>query len=93
MDPRLLGNVETPVAVLMNSEVANLILSIVGFAVIWTTSIIGGVIWLNTKFRSVERAIYREDERHRKTNDARFNDLLLRVQRLELRVFGFTEAP
>lgn len=77
---------------MISLDTTTLIFTILGFAVLWTSSVIAGMVWLNAKFRNVERAIYREDEKHRTTNDARFNDLLLRVQRLELRVFGFTET-
>lgn len=74
-------------------DTATLVLSILGFGVLWTSSIIGGMVWLNAKFRNVEKAIYREDERHRTRNDAEFEETKLRIQRLELRIFGFTEAP
>lgn len=88
-----MGNVETAIAFLNMYDTATLVLSILGFALIWTTSIIGGVVWLSAKFRIIERAIYREDERHRAKNDAEFEEQRLRIHRLELRVFGFTETP
>lgn len=74
-------------------DTATFVLSLLGFAGLWSASIIGGMIWLNTKFRSLEKSIYREDEKHRQKNDEEFEDHKLRIQRLELRVFGFTETP
>lgn len=51
-----------------------------------------GVLWLTSQFRRIERIIYREMEQHRRVNDARHQDVLRRVQRLELKAFGFTHS-
>lgn len=72
------------------SETATLVLAIIGAVIVWTTSIIGGIIWLTGKFRGLERALYRETDKHRRENDALFTNHLVRIQRLEIKAFGFT---
>ena len=74
----------------MGSADTTLLLSIWSAILIWTCSVTGSVIWLTGKFRHVENLIYKELERHREHNDAQFNNLGTRVQRLELHAFGFT---
>ena len=56
--------------------------------VLWTASVISTVLWLSTKFRSVERLIYSEAAKIMHRN----NQLETRVMRVELKVFGFTHA-
>lgn len=71
-------------------ETADLILTILGAILVWTTSIIGGMIWLNAKFRGVEQTVYREAAKLRHEFDAKHYNLNTRTQRLELRLFGFS---
>lgn len=61
--------------------------------VTYTGSVIGMSLWLANKFRSLEGLIYKELGRVRRLTDVRLEALGLRLQRLELRVFGFTSAP
>ncbi len=74
------------------TEVANLVLAILGAVLVWTTSVIGGMIWLNGKFRNIEKAIYRESEKLRREYDGKFNGHNTRIQRLEIKAFGFTDG-
>lgn len=67
-----------------------LVLAIFGAIMVWTTSVIGGIIWLNTKFRSIETIVYRELEKYRNRYDTHLYANDTRLQRVELRLFGFT---
>ncbi len=61
--------------------------------VVYTSSIIGLVMWLSNKFRAVERIFYRELSGYKARSDHNFLAYGLRIQRLELKAFGFTESP
>lgn len=65
------------------NDVAQLVLAIIGAVIIWTTSIIGGMIWLTNKFRNLEKTIYKEIGRVSYNHDTR-------IQRLEYKAFGFS---
>lgn len=67
-------------------ETATLALAIWAAILTWTVSVISGSVWLNSKFRHMEKTIYREGEKHNKN----LTSLAIRVQRLELKLFGFT---
>lgn len=71
-------------------ETADLILTILGAILVWTTSVIGGMLWLNAKFRGIEKTVYREAARLRHDFEARHYNLNTRTQRLELKLFGFS---
>lgn len=71
----------------------SLAMAIVGFMLTWTVSIISLVMWLTGKFRDLEKIIYREMDKHRTEDDRQFRAIGTRVQRLELRAFGFTGTP
>lgn len=73
-------------------DTATLILAIVGALILWTTSVISLVAWLLGKFRSVETKVYIEAEKSRRDNTNKFEELITRVYRLELKAFGFTFA-
>lgn len=68
---------------------ATLVLSIIGAIITWTASIISLVIWLTGKFRTLEKIIYREMDKHRREDDEHFRDHETRVMRLEIKTFGF----
>lgn len=59
----------------------------------WTVTVVSLVIWLTGKFSSLEKVIYREMDKHRTEDDRQFRAIGTKVQRLELRAFGFTGAP
>lgn len=68
----------------------------------WNTLVIMGTIasaaglsmlWLQTQFRRLEKNFYAELERHRIKNDGTFQDHRDRIQKLELKNFGFTKHP
>ena len=72
------------------NESISLGLAIFGAVLIWTTSIIGGIIWLGVKFRDVEKTIYREMYKLRREYEIKYYTHNTRIQRLEIRAFGFT---
>lgn len=67
-------------------DTATLALAIWAAILTWTISVISGSVWLNSKFRHMEKALYRESEKH----SVALTKLATRVQRLELKLFGFT---
>lgn len=71
-------------------DTASLTLAIIGAILTWTASVISLVIWLTGKFRSLEKSFYTELDRRRTSNDLRFEKITTRVQRLEIKAFGFT---
>ena len=50
-------------------------------------------LWLESRFRKLERLIYVEMDKHRREDDEKFDRLGVKVQRLELKEFGFTQTP
>lgn len=74
------------------NEPATLIVAIIGALIVWTTSVITLSMWLASKFRFLESTIYREMDKHRKEDDRQFNYQGRRIQRVELKVFGFTHS-
>lgn len=71
-------------------DTSMLILAIVGSVLTWTGSIIALVIWLTTKFRDLEKLVYREGDKHRREDAVQFKLHGTKIQRLELKAFGFT---
>lgn len=71
-------------------DTATLTLAIIGALMTWTGSVIALVMWLTGKFRSLERTIYHEMDKHRREDDRQFGSQGTRIQRLEIRAFGFT---
>lgn len=74
--------------------------SLAVLVITYTSSVGAMVLWLANKFRQLEKLIYKEMEMVRKENmslrrdmDRRIEGLGLRLQRLELRLFGFTQTP
>lgn len=67
-------------------DTATLILAIIGSVITWTGSVIALVLWLVGKFRHLEKAIYKESQKHKTS----LTNLTTRVQRLEIKLFGFT---
>lgn len=71
------------------TETVTLIILVLGAIVTWTTSVILLVLWLTGKFRGLEKALYREMDKHRREDDRMFDGHQTRIQRLELKTFGF----
>jgi hypothetical protein len=71
-------------------ETADLVLAILGAILVWTTSVIGGMIWLNGKFRSIEQTVYKEATRLRHEFDVKHYSLNTRIMRLEMKGFGYS---
>ena len=72
------------------SEQAMLLIAIVGAIITWTGSVVSLVVWLTGRFRSIEKVIYHEMDKHRREDDRQFNEHATKIQRLELKAFGFT---
>lgn len=72
------------------NEAATLVLAIFGAIMVWTTSVIGGVVWLNAKFRRVEVNFFREADKRRREVDAELRHHAVKIQRLEIYNFGIT---
>lgn len=67
-----------------------LVLSIIGALITWTASVVSLMMWLTGKFRDLEKALYREMEKHRREDDAQFDEHKTKIMRLEIKAFGFT---
>lgn len=74
-------------------DTASLIIAIMGAILTWTVTIASLVYWLTSKFRFLEGIIYREMDKHRREDDALFKNQGTRIQKLELKAFGFTKHP
>ncbi len=75
------------------NESASLTLAIIGAVITWTGSVIALVIWLTGKFSSMESVFYGEMDKHRREDDRQFSIHATKIQRLELKSFGFTHNP
>lgn len=73
-------------------DTATLVLAIIGAVITWTASVISLVVWLTGKFRYLEKTIYREMDKHRREDDNQFRSQGTRIQRLEIKIFGYTPA-
>lgn len=69
------------------------LLAIAGAVLTWTTSVIILAGWLHAKFRFLESTIYREMEKRRALVDREFRIIETKMQRLEIKAFGFTTSP
>lgn len=77
----------------MSQEGITIVLSILGAIVTWTGTVVALVLWLTGKFRDLEKSFYREMDLHRREDNTLFSDHGNRLQRLELKEFGFTQNP
>lgn len=77
----------------MTHDPAMLVVAIITLLIVWTTTVVGVVIWLSSKFRNLEVLLYRELNKHRREIDLTLNDHQRRLQILELKGFGYTKAP
>jgi len=71
-----------------DGESATLIIAIIGALIVWTSSIVAMISWLNGKFRFLEQVIYKEDAKIGK----RISRIIVRTQRLEAKSFGVTHS-
>ncbi len=74
----------------MPDSSAMLTLAIISALIVYTGSVISLVMWLNNKFRALEKTFYKELDRRRIVNDGKFFQLGTKIQRLEIKAFGFT---
>lgn len=74
------------------TESGTLTVSIIGALILWTTTVASLALWLAGKFRQLEQLIYREMSKHQHEDDQQFRRHELRLQRLELKAFNFTES-
>lgn len=70
-----------------------LTVAIIGALITWTGSVVSLVMWLTGRFRTLEKIIYQEMDRHRREDDVQFRAHGTKIQRLELKAFGFTQSP
>lgn len=68
-----------------------IVLAAFGAIVAWTTTAAGLVWWLSRQFSSVRELVYKQSDRlrekiddHEKLDEERFNNLGLRMQRVEI---------
>ena len=47
-------------------------------------------LWLSAQFRRLEKTFYAEMDKHRREGNVQFDDHGKRIQRLEIKNFGFT---
>ena len=73
------------------NDSAMLIIAIIGFLLTWTASVAALAMWLTGKFRDLEKVFYREMDKHRREDDIQFNNHSVKIMRLEIKTFGFTE--
>lgn len=52
-----------------------------------------GAMWLNSRFSKMEEKFYRALEIHKREDTEKFETQAQKIQRLELRAFGFTKVP
>ncbi len=67
-----------------------ILLSIIGALGTWTATVATLVYWLSNKFAALERCMLKQMSEHIINNEASFHSVSTRVQRLELKEFGFT---
>jgi len=65
-------------------------LMLLGMFGTWTMTVAALVYWLSSKFASLERTMVEQMAEHIKHNDKSFHAVATRIQRLELKEFGFT---
>lgn len=59
----------------------------------WTVTVIGATYWLAQRFRALEIMFYKALNTH-KTDDAEaFQEIDRKLQRIEIKLFGWTKAP
>lgn len=63
-----------------------------GFLLTWTITVAGLAVWLEKRFRDIEKLIYRELHEHAKETREKIESLHTRVYRLEVQTFGITFA-
>lgn len=68
-------------------------LTAIGIVFTYTITLVGLVNWLNNKFRSLEKLLYRELESHRREYDKQLNNIGIRLLRMELARQGVTHTP
>ncbi len=74
----------------MQESTASLTLAILSALLIYTGSVISLVLWLSNRFRALERTLYKELDRRRTLSEGKFFQLGTKIQRLEIKAFGFT---
>lgn len=74
-------------------DTATLVLAILGIVITYTGSIIGLVVWLTGKFRHQEAEYWRGINKLNEELRNKLYQMSTRIQRLELRLFGFTTQP
>lgn len=71
----------------------SVLLTIIGVVFTYTITVVGLVNWLNGKFRSLEKLLYHELEKHRREYDKQLNNIGIRLLRMEIAKTGITHTP
>ncbi len=74
------------------NESAPLIVAIIGTLIIWTTTVASLSLWLASRFRSLEKLIYHEQNKLDQKYMALFKDHSDRIMVLELKRNGVTKS-
>lgn len=72
------------------NDVAMLVLAIIGGVITYTAGVVAICMYISAGFRKLEKTFYREMDKHRAEDDRQFDFHKRQIQRLELKVFGFT---
>lgn len=76
----------------MAHDPAMMFIAVITLTILWTTTVIAGVVWLNGKFRSVEGTIYREANKLKDANALVFKEHGDRLIMLEIKHFGYANV-
>lgn len=76
----------------MTAEAANIIIAILGAILLWTVTVVGVTLWINTKFNTHERLVFRENMKTREMLQRVLTQHSGRIMRLELHNYGSTLA-
>ena len=74
----------------MSNEALNIIIAIAGLGFTIVCTAVASGFWFAWQFRRLEKVFYREMDKHRDEDDTMFKAHDLKIQRLELKTFGFT---
>ena len=67
-------------------------MTIIGALGTWTATVAALVYWLSNKFASLEKCMLGQMTEYAQKNAEQFHHIAIRVQRLELKEFGFTSS-
>lgn len=75
----------------MPQEIA-IAIAILGAIGGWTVTVVICTIWITGRLRELEKTIYREINKHREETESTIRNHGRRIERLEIKNFGFTAS-